>query len=932
MLSFREGPPGLRSYAVFLHDLKGILLLEEGMQFHLVDGRNDGCVGAEVSQYEGEEVGNADGLREAFLVCPCDASVGGKVISQRLMKEDQGSVTGKLGRESGENVGEYKFTTGTLSAGNNYNVVIAQVSGKDVTFSITRKSISQVDVSLDPATISNQKWTGSAIKPEVGLKYQDKKLKEGTDYTVTYSNNVNAGLASVEFTGIGNYEGTRKTQFRILKTVDTNSTIHTGTTGNVTVMNNGGSSMGTIEGDPSDPGTTYHYLLYRDTKSSDYLLVSIMKNTLYFYHDGQYLTADFTGSLANGVNVEFPDTDIKLFVKLPSDLEGSPTVRVNGTKMTMKMDEGADVSDLVKQFIPASTEEAETTPEEAVQLLGAMIIGGENLGTVLFGEDNLPRGFDLFEEEIVSEAEEEPAETVNGALTENGAVPTETAEVEQPRMRLLIQPYAMTDAAGEPVYLDEEQTRKKYETLHLRLTNSQIDSLKQRGFEELVYELENAQVRMPLEALTPEIDLANFPDPEAETAQDGDAQTTESFVATTEAPDVIYDDEAVGEPAEEAAQEIGEMQLTPELLAIDMYDFCIEQVDDLSLTERETAAMEGKYILTPLYRVDINAVEGEYPVPEQPADPASTTTIVTPRPAGVLEPTLYSMLKVFNNVAEVEDHTDTAEAASDEAFAAVNDVQDNAWNANAAAEEPFELGGDEAAEAEDETWALGRAKLRVEPIEALDELPEGAQELFVAADSALLDEEAVTLSDPNYVTEEFDHYAEFYPTASGLCALVAPVVEEEPEEDAEEEETDEVFEPAGDDEVPQDVPEDQPVVEDEPVEEMPVAPEVEVIEDPDAKYAYSRRSNSGDMIWLIDTQAKTVEFYRQDSGKYLIGDYTGSLMSGLTVQYRETSEIASIHLKFQQTYKFALTDVDGSELLMEQDDVAMIESELNAIR
>ena len=433
---------------------------------------------------------------------------------------------------------------------------------------------------------------------------------------------------------------------------------------------------------------------------------------------------------------------------------------------------------------------------------------------------------------------------------------------------------------------------------------------------------------MPLEALTPEIDLANFPDPDAETAQDGDAQTTESFVATTEAPDVIYDDEAVGEPAEAAAQEIGEMQLVPELLAIDMYDFCIEQVDDLALTERETAAMEGRYTLTPLYRVDINAVEGEYPVPEQPADPASTTTIVTPRTADVVEPTLYSMLKVFNNVAEVEDSADAAEAAGDEAFAPVNDAQDDAWNANTAAEEPFELGGDEAAEAEDETWALGRAKLRVEPIEALDELPEGAQELFVAADSALLDEEAVTLSDPNYVTEEFDHYAEFYPTASGLCALVAPVVEEEPEDATEEEEADEVFEPTED----ADAPEEQPVVEDEPVEEMPVEPEVEVIEDPDAKYAYSRRSNSGDMIWLIDTQAKTVEFYRQDSGKYLIGDYTGSLMSGLTVQYRETSEIASIHLKFQQTYKFALTDVDGSELLMEQDEVAMVESELNAIR
>lgn len=40
--------------------------------------------------------------------------------------------------------------------------------------------------------IKSQTYTGSAIKPEVNVYYGDELLKKGTDYTVTYKNNVNA--------------------------------------------------------------------------------------------------------------------------------------------------------------------------------------------------------------------------------------------------------------------------------------------------------------------------------------------------------------------------------------------------------------------------------------------------------------------------------------------------------------------------------------------------------------------------------------------------------------------------------------------------------------------------------------------------------------------------------------------------------------------
>lgn len=65
------------------------------------------------------------------------------------------------------------------------------------------------------------KYTGEEIKPTVTMKNftTNKTLKEGTDYTVSYKNNVNVGYytASVTVTGKGNYSGSTTTSFSIYK-------------------------------------------------------------------------------------------------------------------------------------------------------------------------------------------------------------------------------------------------------------------------------------------------------------------------------------------------------------------------------------------------------------------------------------------------------------------------------------------------------------------------------------------------------------------------------------------------------------------------------------------------------------------------------------------------------------------------------------------
>ena len=67
--------------------------------------------------------------------------------------------------------------------------------------------------------IENKEYTGKAIKQDVVVKYGDKTLVNGTDYKVSYENNVEAGKASVIITGKGYYTGTTTRYFKITKPV-----------------------------------------------------------------------------------------------------------------------------------------------------------------------------------------------------------------------------------------------------------------------------------------------------------------------------------------------------------------------------------------------------------------------------------------------------------------------------------------------------------------------------------------------------------------------------------------------------------------------------------------------------------------------------------------------------------------------------------------
>ena len=88
-------------------------------------------------------------------------------------------------------------------------------SSKTLTFEITKAKITAADVS----TIDDQKFTGKAIKPAFAVSVDGVWLTAGVDYT----DNFEAGKATITLTGKNNYIGTKKTFFQILKDISTNT-------------------------------------------------------------------------------------------------------------------------------------------------------------------------------------------------------------------------------------------------------------------------------------------------------------------------------------------------------------------------------------------------------------------------------------------------------------------------------------------------------------------------------------------------------------------------------------------------------------------------------------------------------------------------------------------------------------------------------------
>ena len=87
--------------------------------------------------------------------------------------------------------------------------------GTPYTLSLTADGAAKDISTCTVSGLSAKAYTGKAITPAITVKDGSTVLKNGTDYTVSYSNNTKAGKATLTITGKGAYKGTLTKNFLI---------------------------------------------------------------------------------------------------------------------------------------------------------------------------------------------------------------------------------------------------------------------------------------------------------------------------------------------------------------------------------------------------------------------------------------------------------------------------------------------------------------------------------------------------------------------------------------------------------------------------------------------------------------------------------------------------------------------------------------------
>ncbi|MCD8012262.1 MAG: leucine-rich repeat protein [Lachnospiraceae bacterium] len=198
----------------------------------IVSGDNVSSLSAELTD-EGDILIEGDNMSDVTI---SGDMLDGEDVDQVDISSDQDSVL--ISEDDNGNLTIYEDTDNDGL----YDEVIAKMNG---------------DISTCTVTLSSNNFTynGIAQTPSVTVRSEDgTALAEETDYKVSYSDNINAGTASVIITGIGSYWGTVTKNFTISKANQTVSVsvaptaIKVGETAKVTA-----SGEGTLSYSSSDP-------------------------------------------------------------------------------------------------------------------------------------------------------------------------------------------------------------------------------------------------------------------------------------------------------------------------------------------------------------------------------------------------------------------------------------------------------------------------------------------------------------------------------------------------------------------------------------------------------------------------------------------------------------------------------------------------------
>lgn len=133
---------------------------------------------------------------------------GDGTVAVKWYANNSGVKGSELTGGAPKNAGTYWI--GVSAAEGTGSAAVAEVTKK---FTISPRNISEVTV----ASIADQEYTGSSIKPTLTVTYNGAPLTSDTDYTVEYTSNLNVGTATATIkakTG-GNFTGKKAEPFKI---------------------------------------------------------------------------------------------------------------------------------------------------------------------------------------------------------------------------------------------------------------------------------------------------------------------------------------------------------------------------------------------------------------------------------------------------------------------------------------------------------------------------------------------------------------------------------------------------------------------------------------------------------------------------------------------------------------------------------------------
>lgn len=201
----------------------GSLVLTEGTDYtitypEVIENTNAGTGYAIIEglgEFEGSIKVKFEIAKAQYDVTPqitrIDAVYGQKLSDLDLSEAGEG-WSFKDGSQSVGTVGEHIVKLLYKAADNNHEDKEAELTVVVAALAMSSEN-TKVSLAKDEAIT----YDGFEQKPKLSVVLEGKTLTEGVDYTVSYRDNVNAGTAAYEVSGIGNYNGTLGGTFVISK-------------------------------------------------------------------------------------------------------------------------------------------------------------------------------------------------------------------------------------------------------------------------------------------------------------------------------------------------------------------------------------------------------------------------------------------------------------------------------------------------------------------------------------------------------------------------------------------------------------------------------------------------------------------------------------------------------------------------------------------